>query len=191
MSSRWIQTTWSVSEMVSEQHLRLLSNNTAELEILTMNITEGMGLATNSDGSYPFGYSEGVDFEKNLAISTIDFGTMHLYPSQCKSPGCRFTESSLLTQSLGGMPDSWGSSWVTAHGAACASANKPCLLEEYGSDSLCTDEQPWQKAATSTNGISGDLFWQYGDSLSTGQSPNDGYTLYYGSSNFTCMTADH
>jgi mannan endo-1,4-beta-mannosidase len=45
---------------------------------------EGMGLATGSDGSYPFGYSEGNDFEATLAISTIDFGTIHLYPSQCK-----------------------------------------------------------------------------------------------------------
>lgn len=43
-----------------------------------------MGLATQSDGSYPFTYYEGVDFEKNLQIPTIDFGTLHLYPSQCK-----------------------------------------------------------------------------------------------------------
>ncbi|KAF5015365.1 hypothetical protein F66182_13329, partial [Fusarium sp. NRRL 66182] len=44
---------------------------------------EGMGLSVDSDGSYPFGYSEGNDFEKTLTIPTIDFGTIHLYPSQC------------------------------------------------------------------------------------------------------------
>lgn len=46
---------------------------------------EGFGLDTGSDGSYPYQYSEGSDFAKNLAIPTIDFGTFHLYPSSCKS----------------------------------------------------------------------------------------------------------
>ncbi|KAH8163107.1 hypothetical protein CIB48_g5130 [Xylaria polymorpha] len=63
---------------------------------------EGFGLATNSDGSYPFGYSEGVDFEANLKIPTLDFGTFHLYP-----------------ESWGTTPD-WGNSWIAAHGAACS-----------------------------------------------------------------------
>lgn len=44
-----------------------------------------MGLTTQSDGTYPFTYYEGVDFEKNLNIPTIDFGTLHLYPGSCKS----------------------------------------------------------------------------------------------------------
>jgi mannan endo-1,4-beta-mannosidase len=42
---------------------------------------EGFGLP--GDGSYPYGYSEGVDWQKNLNISTIDFATFHLYPSSC------------------------------------------------------------------------------------------------------------
>jgi hypothetical protein len=44
---------------------------------------EGFGLDIGSDGSYPFTYAEGLDFAKNLAIDTIDFGTFHLYPSTC------------------------------------------------------------------------------------------------------------
>ena len=40
---------------------------------------EGFGVA-GGDGSYPYGYSEGVDFNKNLAIKNLDFGTFHLYP---------------------------------------------------------------------------------------------------------------
>lgn len=43
-----------------------------------------MGLNTGSDGSYPFTYAEGNDFEKNINIPDIDFGTLHLYPSQCE-----------------------------------------------------------------------------------------------------------
>ena len=45
--------------------------------------------ASGGDGSYPYQGSEGVDFVQNLAISTLDFGTYHLYPAACKSP--RFT----------------------------------------------------------------------------------------------------
>jgi mannan endo-1,4-beta-mannosidase len=42
---------------------------------------EGFGIP--GDTSYPYGYSEGVDFEKNIAIPEIDFGTFHLYPDSC------------------------------------------------------------------------------------------------------------
>lgn len=46
--------------------------------------SEGFGLNVDSDGSYPFQYGEGLNFTMNLAIDTIDFGTLHLYPSSCK-----------------------------------------------------------------------------------------------------------
>ena len=75
---------------------------------------EGFGLDTDSDGSYPFSYGEGVDYEANLAISTLDFGTFHLYPSSW------------------GTSTDWGNLWITAHAAACKSAGKPCLFEECG-----------------------------------------------------------
>jgi mannan endo-1,4-beta-mannosidase len=42
---------------------------------------EGFGLAGQS--SYPYGFSEGVDFVKNLAIKDISFGTIHMYPDSC------------------------------------------------------------------------------------------------------------
>lgn len=89
----------------------------------------------------------------------------------------------------GGETDSWGSSWITAHGQACKNAGKPCLLEEYGSKSLCSSEAPWQTTAISS--VAADLFWQWGDTLSSGQSPNDGYTVYYGSSDYTCLVKNH
>ncbi|KAH8690034.1 putative mannan endo-1,4-beta-mannosidase A-1 [Talaromyces proteolyticus] len=133
--------------------------------------SEGMGLATDSDGSYPFGYSEGNDFEATLAISTVDFGTIHMYPDQ-------WSES-----------DSWGTTWIQAHGKACSKAGKPCLLEEYGSSSFCSVEQPWQSAARTS--LAGDLFWQWGDQLSTGKSPNDEYSVWYKSSDYTCLVTDH
>ncbi|KAI1818192.1 glycoside hydrolase family 5 protein [Poronia punctata] len=135
---------------------------------------EGFGLKTGSDGSYPFGYSEGVDFEANLKIASLDFGTFHLYP-----------------ESWGTSYD-WGTTWVEAHAAACEAAGKPCLFEEYGAASNhCAIESPWQEAALSATGVSADLFWQLGTTLSSGQTHNDGNTIYTGSSDWTCLVTDH
>jgi len=44
---------------------------------------EGMGISGGT--TYPFQFSEGTDFAKNLKISTLDFGTFHMYPQSCKS----------------------------------------------------------------------------------------------------------
>ena len=57
----------------------------------------------------------------------------------------------------------------------------------------CAVERPWQQAslAAATDGMGGDMFWQWGDRLSTGQTHNDGHTIYYGSSDATCLITDH
>lgn len=39
--------------------------------------------------------------------------------------------------------------------------------------------------------MAADLFWQWGDQLSTGQTHNDGNTIYYSSSDFQCLVTDH
>jgi len=39
--------------------------------------------------------------------------------------------------------------------------------------------------------MSGDLFWQWGDQLSSGLTHNDGNTVYYGSSLAQCLVTDH
>lgn len=93
---------------------------------------------------------------------------------------------------IGGVPYAWGSDWARTHGAACAAAGKPCLFEEYGAPSdHCAIEKPWQQAAISSTGVAGDLFWQWGDVLSSGQTHNDGNTIYYGSDEYTCLVTDH
>ena len=38
--------------------------------------------ASIGDGSYAYSGYEGVDFVKNLAIPTLDYGTFHCYPDQ-------------------------------------------------------------------------------------------------------------
>ncbi|KAF9892742.1 hypothetical protein FE257_001144 [Aspergillus nanangensis] len=135
---------------------------------------EGFGLDLMSDDSYPFTYVEGNNFTSALSIPTIDFGTFHLYPTSWNTSF------------------DWGNLWVKAHGAACIAAGKPCLFEEYGVTSdHCALESPWQKTSLGTKGVSGDLYWQYGDTLSTGLSPDDGNTFYYGTDEFKCLVTDH
>ncbi|KAJ5109574.1 hypothetical protein N7532_002219 [Penicillium argentinense] len=157
----WVKSTSAYIKSLDSKHLVCIGD-------------EGFGLDTLSDGSYPYTYGEGLNFTMNLAIDDIDFGTFHLYPSSW------------------GTTNDWGNGWVESHGAACAAAGKPCLFEEYGVTSdHCAVEAPWQATALNTKGVSADLYWQYGDTLSYGQSPDDGNTFYYGTDEFTCLVTDH
>ncbi|KAG8953487.1 hypothetical protein FRC04_002329 [Tulasnella sp. 424] len=122
---------------------------------------EGMGLA--GDTSYPYTTSEGLDFATNLAISTIDFGTAHSYPV-----GWGQTSD----------PVGWGSAWITNHATIQKQLNKPVILEEYGvpSNQYSTYET-WLSTVISS-GLTGDLIWQAGSTLSNGQTWNDGFAIY-------------
>ncbi|OHW95211.1 endo-beta-mannosidase protein [Colletotrichum incanum] len=134
---------------------------------------EGMGLP--GDESYPYQYGEGTDFAKTLGIKTLDFGTFHMYPDHW-SVDLKI----------------WSPGWIKSHGEACAKAGKPCLFEEYGSlTDHCAIEQAWQEVSRTAPGLGADLFWQWGDQLSSGQTHNDGFTIYHGSSNYQCLVIDH
>ncbi|KAK5745770.1 hypothetical protein LTR17_001272 [Elasticomyces elasticus] len=161
--TEWVSTTAKYIKGLDSNHMVTIGD-------------EGFGLKTGDDGSYPYSFSEGVDFAANCAVADIDFCTYHLYPD-----------------SWGVSPvQSWGSSWITAHGKACAAAGKPCVAEEFGSLSdQCTIESAWEATALAAAGTGGDMFWQYGDTLSTGQTSDDGFTAYYGSELFTCLVTDH
>jgi mannan endo-1,4-beta-mannosidase len=67
-----------------------------------------------SSQAYPYQGGEGVDFEANLKISTLDYGTVHLYTSSW------------------GQTYDWGNTWIRDHADACRAAGKSCVLEEYG-----------------------------------------------------------
>ncbi|KAH8602173.1 glycoside hydrolase superfamily [Bisporella sp. PMI_857] len=126
------------------------------------------------DGSYPYTTAEGVDFQANLKIPNLDFGVFHLYPGSW------------------GVSYDWANGWIKNHGTVCVAANKPCILEEYGttSDHVAL-QSPWQATALSSPGVAGDMFWQLGDVLSTGQTHNDGNTIYYGSSEWQALVVNH
>ncbi|OCH95076.1 glycoside hydrolase [Obba rivulosa] len=125
-----------------------------------------------SSSDYPYQGGEGIDFNANLNISTIDFGTFHLYPQS-------WGESE---------PSTWGSQWITDHSTSQKSANKPVIVEEFGSTSDQEDVYTaWYSTIIST-GLTGDLIWQAGSDLSNGDTPNDGYAIYPGTDVYTLDT---
>ncbi|KAF3225456.1 hypothetical protein TWF106_002592 [Orbilia oligospora] len=125
------------------------------------------------DGSYPYSGGEGIDFVKNLAISTLDFGTAHLYPGHWSKS------------------DSWGNTWIQEHASAATSAGKPYILEEYGvTSNRGSVYGSWYNTILGSE-TAGEMYWQFGETLSSGQTHNDGFTIYYSSSEFNSLVAPH
>ncbi|KAG9024929.1 hypothetical protein FS837_005136 [Tulasnella sp. UAMH 9824] len=132
---------------------------------------EGMGLT--GDGTYPYTAYEGLDFPTNLAISSIDFGTAHLYA---------------LPWGATSDPVGWGLQWIINHYNVQKQLNKPVILEEYGINSnQYSTYQTWLSTVVSS-GLAGDLIWQAGSTFSGGQTPQDGYTIYPSDSTYTLLT---
>ncbi|KAH7912404.1 glycoside hydrolase family 5 protein [Hygrophoropsis aurantiaca] len=126
-----------------------------------------------SSTDYPYEGQEGIDFVANLAINTLDFGTFHLYPES-------WGETS--------NPTTWGQQWITDHATAQVNANKPVIMEEFGvTDTQLSTYTAWYSTVDST-GLTGALIWQAGSTLSSGETPNDGYAIYPGSDVYTLDT---
>ncbi|QRV79394.1 Cellulase (glycosyl hydrolase family 5 protein) [Ceratobasidium sp. AG-Ba] len=123
--------------------------------------------------NYPYQGGEGVDFDANLKISSIDFGTFHAYPGS-------WGQSANATL--------WGVQWIKDHAASQKAANKPVIIEEFGvtSDKVNTYTQ-WYNAVISS-GLTGDLVWQAGSYVSTGQTWDDGYAIFPNTAEYTLQT---
>lgn len=128
------------------------------------------------DGSYPYSGYEGVDFVKNLGIPTLDYGTVHLYPSQW------------------GQDYSWGNKWILDHNDIGKAAGKPVVLEEYGIPDQSIRlgiEQDWQNTIVNKTSLAYDSFWQFGTNLASGANPFDSYAIYYGSDEYKVLGNQH
>ncbi|KZT10635.1 glycoside hydrolase family 5 protein [Laetiporus sulphureus 93-53] len=116
-----------------------------------------------SSSDYPYQGGEGINFTANLAIPTVDFGTVHLYP---------------LSWGETSDPIDWGVQWIDNHAASQKAQNKPVILEEFGiTDNMTETYEAWYSAIVSS-GLTGDLIWQAGSYLASGATPNDGYAVY-------------
>lgn len=62
-----------------------------------------------------------------------------------------------------------------------------------GYNGNCDLQKPWQQAslALASEGMAGDLFWQWGETFSSGPTHNDGNTVFYGSELAQCLVTEH
>ncbi|MCJ1313549.1 hypothetical protein MMC25_007228 [Agyrium rufum] len=160
---KWATTTSAYIKSIDSQHMVTMGD-------------EGFGLGGGPANDYQYSLGPGYNFTQNLMIPNIDFGTFHAYPGS-------WSET-----------NDWTNKWITDHAAACLAVGKPCIMEEYGtSTNHVASEGPWQTTALSVSGkgLAGDMIWQWGDTISSGQTANDGYTVYYQSADWTGLVQQH
>ncbi|KAE9391215.1 CEL4a mannanase [Gymnopus androsaceus JB14] len=123
----------------------------------------------NDPGNPIFVYqgSLGIDFDANLNISTLDFGTFHDSWDEPANP--------------------FGTTWISDHAASMLATNKPVIMEEFG---ITNDEVDvygsWYDEILSAD-LTGDLIWQAGSILSNGPS-DPGGAVYPGSAVYVLDT---
>ncbi|CRK37536.1 hypothetical protein BN1708_007403 [Verticillium longisporum] len=134
--------------------------------------TEGHFNRASSDWAY--NGSDGNDFDAELELPNVDFGTFHSYPDWwSKTPA-------------------WTDTWIVDHAVAARAAGKPVIHEEYGW--LTASKRQEYLGQTSPFGrvevlsrwqdISlreemPDLYWQFGfGGYSYGKNHDDGFTIY-------------
>ncbi|KIK68453.1 glycoside hydrolase family 5 protein [Collybiopsis luxurians FD-317 M1] len=125
----------------------------------------------NDPGNPIFVYkpSLGIDFAANLNISTLDFGTFHLYPESWGEPDNPF-----------------GTQWITDHATFMKQSNKPAILEEFGVlSNMSAVYTTWYQTVLSAD-LTGDLIWQAGSVIS--ENANDGYMVFPGTDIYTLDT---
>jgi len=129
---------------------------------------------------YPYSTYEGDRWKDFIAMPTIDYGTVHLYPQGWgENP----------SNKPGTDPAVWGTTWITSHIADGKAAGKPVVLEEYGLALNASQGVPdvatrdagytaWT-AAVLANGGAGDQFWLLTSRVDDGSFyPNyDGYRI--------------
>ncbi|KAL8910695.1 MAG: hypothetical protein Q9171_004030 [Xanthocarpia ochracea] len=129
----------------------------------------------NYEQSYAYTGYEGIDFQANLAIKTLDYGTFHMYPDQW------------------GYNYSWGNSWIAQHNAIGKALNKPILLEEFavpeGEDRIGIMGR-WQDTVLKTS-IAADMMWQFGTKFPSGATPLDNYAVYWNSTELNVLGNEH
>ncbi|KAK3906161.1 beta-mannanase [Staphylotrichum tortipilum] len=119
--------------------------------------------------------ADGGDFDHEITIPTIDFGTFHSYPDWWSKTV------------------EWTDQWIRDHAAAGRAAGKPVVHEEYGwltpdkrleytgrvdNRTRVEVEGGWQKTTVEEK-LAGSMYWQYGYSgYSYGRNHDDGFTIY-------------
>ncbi|KAL1696278.1 glycoside hydrolase family 5 protein [Schizophyllum commune] len=112
--------------------------------------------------SYPYQGGEGVDFDANLAISSIDFGTFHAYPEAWGQSDA----------------EAWGTQWIADHATSQETVGKPVIIEEFGVTSNQVEVYTAWLNEVVSSGLAGDLIWQAGSHLPNGDTADDGFAIF-------------
>lgn len=144
----------------------------------------------NGTGSTDYNYNgqAGEDFEEDLKLPNIDFGTYHIYVTywypQLIYPGSNFSAYE------------WGLGWIQQHADAAKKIGKPVILEEFGVasyesklawypgwvqralDTYHGGIMPWQYGQLGLTESGGNRVIKYADAIIDGASPNDSNTFY-------------
>ncbi|KAG8830861.1 hypothetical protein FRC20_008269 [Serendipita sp. 405] len=104
---------------------------------------------------YNYNGQAGEDFEEDLTLPNIDFGTYHIYVYSWY-PQLIYAGSNFSAYE-------WGLQWIQQHADAAKKKGKPVILEEFGvptyQDKLAFYPGWVQKALDTNHGI---MPWQYG-----------------------------
>ncbi|KAF3760942.1 family 5 glycoside hydrolase [Cryphonectria parasitica EP155] len=132
---------------------------------------------SGDDGTSAYDGSSGVDWVANLRISSLDYGTFHLYPD---SWGYNYT---------------WGNEWILQHDQVGREIGKPVILEEYGAPfpgNHTPYYKPWQDTVLKS-GVAADQVWQFGtyDLSVPAANLGDVNSIYYNSSEYKVLGFKH
>ncbi|KAM0587030.1 hypothetical protein ACHAPN_009236, partial [Verticillium nonalfalfae] len=134
----------------------------------------GEGAFNRESDDWAYNGADGSDFDHEMTLKNIDFGTFHLYPDWWSKTV------------------EWSNQWIVDHGAVGRDVGKPVVFEEYGwlqpdkrleylgqvrNETRLEVISHWQEL--SIEGGMPDMYWQYGYcGYSYGCNHNDGFTIY-------------
>ena len=130
-----------------------------------------------NNNDYPYTDYEGGDWPREIEISTIDYGTVHLYPDHWG-----FSSN-----------PSWGTQWIIDHALISQQANKPMVLGEFGWQDRSTRDAVYTEwfQAIEDYDVAGDTYWILAGLTDSGSAyaDYDGFTVYWDADLSTQSTA--
>ncbi|KAI9823197.1 MAG: hypothetical protein M1832_002641 [Thelocarpon impressellum] len=108
-----------------------------------------MNRPDTANGEYQYDGSTGGDYDAEIRLPSIDFGTIHLYPGY--SPGVDLA---------------WTLEFLAKHDTSSFEAGKPAVLEEYGVSRFENGTFPragtysaWHELILASRAFQGDMTW--------------------------------
>ena len=143
---------------------------------------------------YPWGNWEGYNWTQLLQISTIDYGSVHLYPDWWTW----WLSSDTRTAQIG---IDYGNKWITDHAQISQQIGKPMVLGEFGWQNRSTRDAvfgAWLHTIEKLNVAQRHVYWMLAGSEVQSSSNGtaivpypdyDGFTVYWDASSATHSTA--